>query len=118
MVKGLILQSWWSTLLTEFWLSLFAVPEMTVTTMTTMMNMIMLMMMMMIMMMITMMRVCEAAAGDPVPTRAPSAPRPNLTQSLNYLDHHHNDVGYDDDDEEEDAHLMVKLLVEMVLSVW
>ena len=39
-----------------------------------------------------------------IPTGAPSAPQPNLTQSLNYLD----DVdGHDDlDDDNDDAHLM------------
>ena len=55
-----------------------------------------------------MIRVCEVAAGDPLPTRAPSAPQPNLTESLNYLDHHHDDV----DDDDDDAYLM---MVEMVL---
>ena len=36
--------------------------------------------------------------------RAPPAPQPNLTESLNYLDHHHDDV---DDDDDDDAHLMM-----------
>ena len=43
-----------------------------------------------------------------IPTGAPSAPQPNLTQSLNYHDHldgenDHVDVGDDNDD----AHLMM-----------
>ena len=48
------------------------------------------------MMNMMMTRTCEVVAGDLLPTRAPSAPQPNLTQPLDH--HDHNYSGIDDDD--------------------
>ena len=42
-------------------------------------------------------RTCEVVAGDLLPSRAPSAPQPNLTQPLNHHDHYYS--GIDDDDD-------------------
>ena len=98
LLEVLIQQSWWLTLLTEYWLSCFVFPQMTGMTKTVMMMATALMMMMTTTMMMMMMtRTCEVVAGDLLPTRAPSAPQPNLTQPLNHHDHYYS--GIDDDDQ-------------------
>ena len=42
-------------------------------------------------------RTCEVVAGDLLPTRAPSAPQPNLTQPLDHHDHYYSGIGDDHD---------------------